>query len=96
MPGVEDDARQTVIMKRDSSDRIDRINRIDRARQILFILLSRQRGHSGPIDIGQRTLTAGDHTFTIEIVGTSDKGQKSYFVGLDVVGLDDVIPTPDE
>jgi len=51
---------------------------------------------TGPVDIGQRTLTAGDHTFTIEIVGTSDKGQKKYFVGLDTVGLDDVIPTPTE
>jgi len=45
MPGVEDDARQTVIMKRDFLDRIDRINRIDGDQKILFILLSRQRGH---------------------------------------------------
>jgi len=46
MPGVEDDARQTVIRKQDSSDRIDRIDWIDRNHQILFILLSCQRGHS--------------------------------------------------
>lgn len=46
---------------------------------------------TGPIDIGQRTLTGGDHTFTIEIVGTSDKGGKNY-----IVGLDQVILTPVE
>jgi len=46
MPGVEDNAQQTVIMKLDSLDRIDRINRIDRDQKILFILLSCQRGHS--------------------------------------------------
>jgi len=46
MPGVEDNAQQTVIMKLDSLDRIDRINPIHRDQKILFILLSRQRGHS--------------------------------------------------
>jgi hypothetical protein len=42
---------------------------------------------SGPIDFGKHKLTKGDHTFTIEMVGSNEKKEKAYFFGIDQVIL---------
>jgi hypothetical protein len=41
----------------------------------------------GPIVLGSRELTAGDHTLTIAVVGANEQAEKRYMVGLDDVIL---------
>ena len=43
---------------------------------------------SGPMLMGNRELSAGDHKFTVEIVGTNEKAIKRYMFALDYVKLD--------
>ena len=40
-----------------------------------------------PIDLGKHDLKKGKHKFTIEILGTSEKGVKGHLVGLDEIKL---------
>ncbi len=40
------------------------------------------------VDLGTHTLTAGEHTFTLEVVGANAKAVKSYMVGLDYLKLE--------
>ncbi len=43
---------------------------------------------TGEINLGTRDLLAGEHKFTIEIVGANDKAQKAYMTGLDYLRLE--------
>lgn len=43
---------------------------------------------SGPIELGQQTLSAGQHKLTVEIVGANPAAVPSYMFGLDRVILD--------
>jgi hypothetical protein len=45
---------------------------------------------TGPIDLGQHDLQAGDRVLTIEIVGANPRAAKSYMFGLDVLQFDPV------
>jgi hypothetical protein len=42
---------------------------------------------TGELDLGTHTLSAGEHTLTVEIVGANSKAVKSYMFGLDYVKL---------
>jgi hypothetical protein len=44
----------------------------------------------GPFDMGKVDLSEGEHTLTLEIVGTNPSAQKRYMVGLDYVLLSPV------
>ncbi len=43
---------------------------------------------TGPLDLGERQLTAGNHRFSIEITGANPRATKSYMTGLDYVKLE--------
>ena len=45
---------------------------------------------TGEIILGTRQLSAGEHKFTIEIVGANDKAEKGYMVGFDYLRLEAV------
>lgn len=45
---------------------------------------------SGPLTLGQREFTAGEHKLTIEIVGANERAVKNYMAGLDYVKLEPV------
>ncbi len=42
---------------------------------------------TGPVALGTHQLAAGDHTLTVEIVGTNPKAVPAYMFGLDQVLL---------
>ncbi|HTI97866.1 MAG TPA: DUF2961 domain-containing protein [Dongiaceae bacterium] len=42
---------------------------------------------TGELDLGNHPLTAGDHTFGLQIIGANEKAVKSYMCGLDYVRL---------
>jgi hypothetical protein len=44
-------------------------------------------GVSGPLALGRRELTAGEHKLTIEVTGANEKARDGYQVGLDYVKL---------
>ncbi len=39
----------------------------------------------GPISLGARDLTAGNHRLSVEIVGANEKAKKGYMFGLDQI-----------
>ncbi len=41
-----------------------------------------------PIVLGERELTAGDHTLTVEIVGANENAKKAYMFGLDEIRVE--------
>jgi hypothetical protein len=43
---------------------------------------------TGPMVLGERDLSAGDHKLVIEIIGANEKAVKNYMVGLDYIKLD--------
>jgi len=43
---------------------------------------------TGPMIMGVRELTSGEHKLTVEILGANDKAIKNYMLGLDYVKLD--------
>ncbi|HEY0075582.1 MAG TPA: DUF2961 domain-containing protein, partial [Abditibacteriaceae bacterium] len=45
---------------------------------------------TGEITLGSRELSAGEHKFTIEIVGANEKADKSYMTGFDYLRLEPV------
>jgi hypothetical protein len=45
---------------------------------------------TGEITLGSRELSAGEHKFTIEIVGANEKADKSYMTGFDYLRLEAV------
>ena len=45
---------------------------------------------TGPLNLGTRELSKGDHRLTLEIVGANEKAVKSYMAGLDYVKLERV------
>ena len=42
---------------------------------------------TGALKLGVQDLTAGQHTFTLEITGANDRAVKGYMVGLDYLKL---------
>ena len=46
---------------------------------------------SGPVSLGTRELSAGDHKLMVEVLGANEKAIKSYMFGLDYVKL---LPAP--
>ena len=43
---------------------------------------------TGPLQFGERELTAGDHNLRVKIVGANPKAVKSYMFGLDYIKLE--------
>jgi hypothetical protein len=43
---------------------------------------------TGPLQFGERELTAGDHTLRVKIIGANEKAVKSYMFGLDYIKLE--------